>query len=81
MVDEYLYSWGMGRGFKQTIRDGQVVNVIEIPALEAQEKYYATRSPKDVLNDIRKEEDAKETIRYLKMKDEEEKLNKLRNNL
>lgn len=43
---EYLYSWSeRGQyGWRQTIENGRVVNVVSMPIKEAKEQYYATRS-------------------------------------
>jgi len=43
---EYLYSWNDAapEGYRQTIKDGKVVAVINIPVEEAKRLYYAARS-------------------------------------
>lgn len=54
----------MGRGYRQTIENGKVVDVISISTEKAKQKYYETRSSELQLFDIQQEDDAKEKIRH-----------------
>jgi hypothetical protein len=45
-MSEYLYSWNDSapEGYRQTIKDGKVIECINFPIEEAKRLYYATRS-------------------------------------
>lgn len=58
----------MGGGYRQTIENGKVVNVISIPVEEAQREYYKSRSPEMQAFDTQQEEIAAKTNQYLKEK-------------
>lgn len=69
----YLYSWTKFSGYRQTIENGKVINIIEITPAEAQKQYYATREPDDILNDARLEESARDFNRACEKKEAEDR--------